>query len=70
MGIASPKCDLSFKRLTKDNKPYVNRKVREIFRALEFEKNYGKEYILEQFQSTPWCLKNRSSSMETAACQR
>nr|WP_325233038.1 transglycosylase domain-containing protein [uncultured Oscillibacter sp.] len=37
------------KNMTKDNKPYVNRKVREIFRALEFEKNYGKEYILEQY---------------------
>ncbi|MDO4316120.1 MAG: transglycosylase domain-containing protein, partial [Oscillospiraceae bacterium] len=32
-----------------DNKPYVNRKVREIFRALEFEKNYTKADILELY---------------------
>lgn len=37
------------KNMTKDNKPYVNRKVREIFRALEFEKNYTKEQILELY---------------------
>lgn len=37
------------KNMTEDNKPYVNRKVREIFRALEFEKNYTKQYILEQY---------------------
>lgn len=37
------------KNMTHDNKPYVNRKVREIFRALEFEKNYTKEFILEQY---------------------
>lgn len=37
------------KNMTEDNKPYVNRKVREIFRALEFEKNYTKEFILEQY---------------------
>lgn len=37
------------KNMTEDNKPYVNRKVREIFRALEFEKNYAKQYILEQY---------------------
>ncbi len=37
------------KNMTKDNKPYVNRKVREIFRALEFEKNYSKDQILELY---------------------
>ncbi len=37
------------KNLTEDNKPYVNRKVREIFRALEFEKNYTKAEILELY---------------------
>ena len=37
------------KNMTKDNKPHVNRKVREIFRALEFEKNYTKEQILELY---------------------
>lgn len=34
------------KNMTHDDKPYVNRKVREIFRALEFEKNNTKEQIL------------------------
>ena len=37
------------KNLTLDNQPYVNRKVREIFRALEFEKNYTKAEILELY---------------------
>ena len=37
------------KNMTDDDRPYVNRKVREIFRALEFEKNYTKNYILEQY---------------------
>ncbi len=37
------------KNMTRDDKPYVNRKVREIFRALEFEKNYTKKQILELY---------------------
>ena len=37
------------KNMTEDDKPYVNRKIREIFRALEFEKNYRKEQILELY---------------------
>ena len=37
------------KNMTEDNDPYVNRKVREIFRALEFEKDYTKEQILELY---------------------
>ena len=37
------------KNLTEDNDGTVNRKVREIFRALEFEKNYTKEEILELY---------------------
>jgi len=40
------------KNMTEDNQPYVNRKVREIFRALEFEKNYTKDYILELYLNT------------------
>ena len=40
------------KNMTKDNKPYVSRKVREIFRALEFEKNYTKEEILNLYLNT------------------
>jgi penicillin-binding protein 1A len=37
------------KNMTKDNDGTVNRKVREIFRALEFEKNYTKWDILELY---------------------
>ena len=37
------------KNMTGDNKGTVNRKVREIFRALEFEKNYTKWEILELY---------------------
>ena len=37
------------KNMTGDDDPYVNRKVREIFRALEFEKNYTKAEILELY---------------------
>ena len=39
----------TLKNLTRDNKPYVNRKVREIFRALEFEKDVTKPEILELY---------------------
>lgn len=39
----------TLKNMTEDNKPYVNRKVREIFRALEFEKKYTKPQILELY---------------------
>lgn len=37
------------KNMTKDNAGTVNRKVREIFRALEFEKKYSKNEILELY---------------------
>ena len=37
------------RNMTQDNKPTVNRKVREIFRALEFEKHYTKTDILEMY---------------------
>ena len=37
------------KNITEDNDATVNRKVREIFRALEFEKNYEKMQILELY---------------------
>ena len=37
------------KNITEDNAGTVNRKVREIFRALEFEKNYEKMQILELY---------------------
>ena len=40
------------KNMTGDNKGTVNRKVREIFRALEFEKNYTKWEILELYLNT------------------
>jgi len=37
------------KNMTQDKAPHVNRKVREIFRALEYEKNYTKKQILELY---------------------
>ena len=37
------------KNMTKDNAGTINRKIREIFRALEFEKNYTKEEILTYY---------------------
>ena len=54
------------KNMTKDNRPYVNRKVREIFRALEFEKNYKKEYILELYLNTIFLGQN-CCGVQTAA---
>ena len=54
------------KNMTKDNAPYVNRKVREIFRALEFEKNYSKEYILELYLNTIY-LGQTCYGVQTAA---
>ncbi|MCI9609602.1 MAG: transglycosylase [Oscillibacter sp.] len=54
------------KNMTKDNMPYVNRKVREIFRALEFEKNYTKEYILELYLNTIF-LGQSCYGVQTAA---
>ncbi|MEY8386672.1 transglycosylase domain-containing protein [Oscillospiraceae bacterium 38-13] len=54
------------KNMTKDNKPYINRKVREIFRALEFEKNYGKEDILELYLNTIY-LGQGCYGVQTAA---
>ena len=54
------------KNMTGDDKPYVNRKVREIFRALEFEKNYKKEYILELYLNTIYLGQN-CCGVQTAA---
>ena len=54
------------KNMTKDNKPYINRKVREIFRALEFEKNYRKEDILELYLNTIY-LGQGCYGVQTAA---
>ncbi len=54
------------KNMTKDNKPYINRKVREIFRALEFEKNYYKEDILELYLNTIY-LGQGCYGVQTAA---
>lgn len=54
------------KNMTKDNKPYINRKVREIFRALEFEKNYLKEDILELYLNTIY-LGQGCYGVQTAA---
>jgi penicillin-binding protein 1A len=54
------------KNMTKDNAGTVNRKVREIFRALEFEKNYSKPQILELYLNTIY-LGKHCYGVETAA---
>ena len=54
------------KNMTGDDMPYVNRKVREIFRALEFEKNYTKQYILELYLNTIFLGQN-CCGVQTAA---
>ena len=52
--------------MTGDNGNTVNRKVREIFRALEFEKNYTKEEILEYYLNTIY-LGQGCYGVQTAA---
>ncbi len=54
------------KNMTGDNGNTVNRKVREIFRALEFEKNYTKEEILEYYLNTIY-LGQGCYGVQTAA---
>ena len=54
------------KNMTDDNKGTVNRKVREIFRALEFEKNYEKMDILELYLNTIYLGKG-CYGVQTAA---
>lgn len=54
------------KNMTHDNKPYVNRKVREIFRALEFETNYTKDYILQLYLNMIY-LGQGCNGVQTAA---
>ena len=46
------------KNITEDNDGTVNRKIREIFRALEFEKNYEKMQILELYLNNIYLGKN------------
>lgn len=54
------------KNMTGDNDNTVNRKVREIFRALEFEKKYSKEEILELYLNTIY-LGQTCYGVQTAA---
>ena len=54
------------KNMTRDDGPTVNRKVREIFRALEFEKNYTKKEILEYYLNTIY-LGQTCYGVQTAA---
>ncbi|MEG1593307.1 MAG: transglycosylase domain-containing protein, partial [Oscillibacter sp.] len=54
------------KNMTGDNAGTVNRKVREIFRALEFEKNYAKPEILELYLNTIY-LGETCYGVQTAA---
>ena len=54
------------KNMTQDKGNTVNRKIREIFRALEFEKNYTKEEILEYYLNTIY-LGQGCYGVQTAA---
>ncbi len=54
------------KNMTQDKEPNINRKVREIFRALEFEKNYTKQDILELYLNTIY-LGQGCYGVQTAA---
>ena len=54
------------KNMTQDNDGTVNRKVREIFRALEFEDNYSKKDILELYLNYIYLGKN-CYGVQTAA---
>lgn len=54
------------KNMTGDDAGTVNRKVREIFRALEFEKNYTKQEILELYLNTIFLGKS-CYGVQTAA---
>ncbi len=54
------------KNMTGDNAGTVNRKVREIFRALEFEKNYTKQEVLELYLNTIFLGKS-CYGVQTAA---
>lgn len=56
----------TLKNITGDDKPYVNRKVREIFRALEFEKDVTKQEILELYLNTVYFGK-KCYGVQTAA---
>ena len=56
----------TLKNITGDNNPYVNRKVREIFRALEFEKDVTKQEILELYLNTVYFGK-KCYGVQTAA---
>ena len=57
----SPRCCM-----TGDDQNTVKRKVTEIFRALEFEKNYSKQEILELYLNTIY-LGNGCYGVQTAA---
>ena len=54
------------KNITEDNAGTVNRKIREIFRALEFEKNYDKMQILELYLNNIY-LGKRCYGVQAAA---
>ncbi|MBQ4600387.1 MAG: transglycosylase domain-containing protein [Oscillospiraceae bacterium] len=56
------------KNLTGDNSVTVQRKVQEIFKAAQFEKNYDKEVILEMYLNRIY-LGQRCSGVRTAAAK-
>ena len=54
------------KNMTGENQNTINRKVKEIFRALEFEKNNTKSQILELYLNMIY-LGSGCGGVETAA---
>jgi len=54
------------KNVTDDNEFRVDRKIREIFRAINLEKNYSKEQILETYLNTI-ALGNGTNGVQSAA---
>lgn len=54
------------KNMTEENQNTINRKVKEIFRALEFEKNYTKTQILELYLNMIY-LGSGCGGVQTAA---
>lgn len=56
------------KNMTGDNSVTVQRKVQEIFKAAQFEKNYNKEVILEMYLNRIY-MGQRCSGVRTAAAK-
>jgi len=54
------------KNITKDDEVHIDRKIREIFRAINLERNYSKDQIMESYLNTI-ALGNGTNGVEAAA---